>query len=202
MAANTRARAVAYGANDLVTSTELQTIQVQAAESVNRNSSSSGWRTLPPCLMSQSVYDHFLGGIFTQATSNTTLFSLVGLPNGHSLVATRIKLFPGDNVRSGNPPEHLPEITLIRWPYASSSIELLATQTYTWVDEATYEHANGIVLTATPASPVTINTTDNAYVLSVTTEYGTNAFGGTVFGGIQANVTLDLAEGGVDFKFW
>jgi hypothetical protein len=95
----------------------------------------------------------------------------------------------------------LPEASLRAHRYTTGTYTD-TTVAYSWADEATYESASGIVLTTTPASPILIDPTDYAYELCVATEWGSNAFANTILVGIQANVTVDTAEGGADFKFW
>jgi len=203
MAANTRARASAYGMNAPVSSTELQTIQVQAAQSVNRTNTSTGWSQIPLCTCgSLEGVNHFHGNDFDDVSTASdyplVYFDITGLPDGHQFDGLRIKLRPA--LGHADVPGTMPSCAVFRTNYTTfvtSTLGIGGCASIT--DKAVYEA--GVTL-STSFAPVTVDRENERYWGYLEGEYGDNKVTGLEYVGMQAHVIIDDTEGGPDFKFW
>lgn len=205
MTANIKAKPGGYHQRDAVTSGELDTIQTQAAQSVNRTNTTTAWKCIPIC--TAGTYDkdvHFDSDQwdYTPASDDpTTVFAIPDLPDGHSISGLRVKLKPAET--HSTIPENFPAAAIARTYFGNAAPVLSTvgtTATFTTSDLATYEAG---ILLSTSFTPVTIDKSNYTYSVVVTPEYGaTNARDGTRIVGIQVHVTVNTAEGGPDFLFW
>lgn len=199
MAANTKAKSSPYGANDIVTYGQFQTVHDQAYQSVNRTNTVSAWKSVPLCYTGGvDQIAHWHGTSFDDDTVDDALpqayFDLVGLPDGHDVDGIRASFLP--SVTHSNMPTSLPSISLLRASYTNCTVSTIATATCT-IDNVS-EYDAGFILSTT-FSAITVDKTEYRYIASVLSERGTNSETGLVMGGVQVHVAVDAAE---DFLFW
>jgi len=208
MAANSRANTggIAYSENEIVPFGEFNTVDTNAAQSVNRNSTTSGWCAQPIILLGGTAIEidvaHSTGQLVT--TGNTGFghaFALTSLPNGHILDGIRLYIVPANAGRGAGAPGNMPAMKVWRRTTTLSMTvtQLGATQTATWVDEATYEGGQVLEVTGLAA---TIDNNTHDYFITFVTEYGANSFAGLTIAGLAAYVTIDASYNGADLCFW
>jgi len=203
MAANTRAKTVDWSLNEILPSTSLTKIDVNAAQSVNRTNSTGGWRRVAISYLgtSDSLSPHdrisYIAGngrILFDNTAGEEYFEIATpLPVGHIIGAVRAKILP-EAGHTGQPGS-LPVFSVYRC-YNTNSAE--GTGTYTWVDITTYEA--GFYLTATPIN-ITV-TAGETWRFAMRPEYGANSVKGMELRWIEVYMTLDTTYGGPDFTHW
>jgi hypothetical protein len=211
--ANTIAKATDYLIYDQVSHDELNTIMTQAARSVNRTNTVSGWKALPIvvsslgasgaspyCSMAITTYniggtDH-TGHQLEPGSARKVCISMVGLPDGHVLAGVRGYFFPYPHATGI--PDNQPAVVMSALNVVTGVKTELAN---VWGTASTTGVYNaGIIVSKTGLSH-TIDKTNNEYVIEVTPEYGTNQ-DMVLLTGIQANVTVNTADAGPDFLFW
>lgn len=205
MAANSRAFIPPCSMNQTITSANFNAMDVNGAQSVNRNSTHSGWRRQPLLPTAQynssgaRLYSAAFGALLCTNNVGSANIPLLGLPHGHKLISAKVQFLPAG--AHGGQPTNLPQIDLYKFDSAATS---LRQATYTWVDIATYEA--GFTLTTLALSPgETIDLSAYSYALRIAMESGTNSVSGMYILDCQVNCTVDPSygtAGGPDFSFW
>jgi hypothetical protein len=204
MAANTRANAATWAREELMTSTQANTIDTNAAMAVNRASTQSGVKVIPMvgyCLGTGSTLSGYPPH-FTNTSATAVYFDLSCVPQGHTISGITCSLKPssGHTVE----PATLPTINLFAYDLTGVLAKYSAKQ-YVWESTAAY-HAGiavGIIVTAAVwTSVATVAHDTYQYFCSITNEGGTGAVAGMTIRSIRADVTCDTASGGADFSFW
>lgn len=206
MAANVRAKPAGFGTLDVVTATEFNALDVNGAQSVNRNSTQSGTRRIP--LAPVETFHESGGPTYTTlcfptygtlVCTNTAVADLFipieELPHGHTLTTVTMAVDPVAG--HGGQPAVLPSISVYSVNLAGVAA-LLGSGTHAWADVATYEA--GFNLTAS-ALAHTIDRS-NTYWVKVILESGGNSVTGCALLALSATVTIDHAYGGTDLSQW
>lgn len=121
-----------------------------------------------------------------------TLIIPLHLPHGSTLNSVTIYINPpsGHAAFPGGAPT-MPSITVKRRTIATGNQATLETQADTSANAGAYQVAHAI--TATLASPHTVNRITDIYYVSLSTEGGGNAIAGTVYLGGSVNYTCSVA---------
>ncbi|MFA4900901.1 MAG: hypothetical protein WC563_15390 [Brevundimonas sp.] len=203
MAANTRTFSPPASLNQIATATHFNKLDTNGAESVNRNSTVSGWKHLPliPAHTNNvaAVVLVGTGGVTTIANvAFNQTFSLVGLLHGMQFTGCRINIIP-DVAHGAGAPIVLPVWTVYRVSLLGAATSL-GTATYVWGvgDPAAYDAGYSLSI---PAFAHTIDLANYRYVAELTPESGLNSQLSTLQS-IQANSTIDHAAGGTDLSLW
>jgi hypothetical protein len=205
MAANVRANAANWAQGDLLTPTQANTIDTNAAAAIKRSSTVGGLKALPItyCGSTDSAGDktplyfngaHYLKGIVGGAIG--AVFSL-NLLHGHTLTGVRVVLMPGGV--HGAQPATLPSLSIAKISI-QGTLTSLGSVTYTWVSVPVYEDVGGVYLDVLGLNEV-VNNAAYHYVAQIMPEGGANALDAKLCS-IQAQMTVDTAEGGADFSLW
>lgn len=205
MAANTRAHAPpGFADGELLTPTQTNVIDVGQAGAVRRDSSKGGWKSLPIVPMTTSnvatvVLVHTAGEATTIGNvAETQHLAIVELQDGHAIAGVRIRYIP--KVVHVGQPVVLPAIELFRIHNETGVATSMGSATYAWGAGDPGNYDAGFWLTITPAAH-TVDLETYRYVLQLTPESGGNSQL-ALLAGLQANMTLDLAEGGADLSTW
>ena len=210
MAANTLVHASpGWTQNEIVTSAQLNQLDYNIANSVNRISTKSGWRD---CGLVLAGMETALGAasspvipangrvLLANGDNDLSMFSLLGLPIGHTLKYVRLHFTP----QSGHAaqPSALPSFrTHGVNGTGEDGIDVLTK--YTWVSTSTYEAGfwlQTIDLSAyAPTSAIV--TADRHYAVTVHHERLTNSKP-ICLDSIQAYCEVNTAQGGPDFTHW
>lgn len=212
MAAAARAKPTNWASHEEVTSTQLNTVDTNAAGGVQRTSSHSGAKSLQPVYLGTEgggtgavtdvVTFTALGAYRFHASGSsgadgTAHFALLGLPHGHTLNSVTISLVCASHVSA---PATTPKITVSRHAYGTASSSTIGTAAHSGT-AGTY--AAGFSLAAGIATAAqTVDLENYTYTFKIRNESGANSKGGMILRGLQANVTLDTASSGADFTFW
>jgi len=208
MAANSRANTggIAYSENEIVPFGEFNTVDTNAAQSVNRNSTVTGYCALPFIVCASATVEISVNssGVYQTTAVNgyDHAFPLIGLPSGHVLTAVRLWIIPADAARGGTQPAVMPTLKVFKKlsTLASGTPDQLgATYTATWGSEAAYESGQAMEVSGLAE---TIDTNSYGYFVVFTGENGADAYAGLKFGGLDASVTIDASYGGPDFTHW
>ena len=205
MAASTRANSAGFSKLEKMTSAQANTIDTNAAAGVRRDSTGTGARSMPLALVGLSTTATFMrvsgGSVFfntTTATATTwsATFDLLGLPPGHELTQTIVRVQPAVGPHAAAPAK-LPHATL--YTVATyGTVSTVGTASYTWVSTAAYEAAWSLPIN-TPGHTIA---SGKVYRIEVRSETGQYATGTVTMKSIICSVTPDLASGGADFTFW
>jgi len=206
MAALQRAKSAGFGANEVLTSTQANTIDTNAAAGVARASTVSGAKAMPLAFAgfygsSATVYQVLNGQAYMNittatATSRYVSFDLIGLPKGHELYQTIVRLKAA--VGHAGQPAILPHATVYSiGTYGTSSV--VGTASWTWTTTAAYEATGGISLSV---DTIGHTITSNVYRVQLRGETGANAAGPLYIKSLICAVNVDKASGGTDFTFW
>lgn len=204
MAANSRANSSGWSLGEKLTYTQANTLDTNGAQSVNRNSTESGWRRVPIAPMSESygatphIYKCGVNGIVSMLNADVEMFvPLHGLPQGHVLNNIRVKLVPQSG--HGALPTTLPIVSLIL-DDALGPATVVKSVACTSANVGTYQ----LGFTLTPAATPTVTIDNSAHVLlvGIKPEHGTNSIYGLVVMSIEAYCTVDPSYAGPDFSFW
>ena len=198
MSANTLINPTGWGPNSILTYSHLTELAGQAAKSVNRLNTDSGYRVLP--VIYSGSDKPFSGMCFNTTSENLYHFSLHGMPDGHDLMNVRVKLLPPSRQVM---PQHLPSITVYKVNPSTGAQSSIGSYTYT-DSELSHYSAQVISLTASINSGAgeTIDTTAYWYLLAITSEWGTPSESGTKLCSIEADMDISTAYGQTDFTFW
>ena len=190
--------------NDAVTSAELQALQVQSAQSVNRTSTVSCWRAMPICPISPATnaitnWDNEEHGYtMDKDLPFPTTLELIGLPHGHELSQVKIYIKPSSGHQEQ--PEYLPSATVYRLHHTNHTLSAIGDEAYPsagWNANA-YEAGFDLVVDCNDS---VIDRTAYTYLLDIIHESGSPSQD-SVMCGIQAYVTIDSSDGGPDFPQW
>jgi hypothetical protein len=210
MAANTRTRLPFFGYNTTITGAEFTKMDKNGAEGINRHNTAGGWGAVPFHYVgeystggSKLVYA-VSGGVYMDSAgstkSGTSTYSLDLRPMiGHLLAGVRLHITPHGG--HAGAPGQLPVITLYKVRVGTGVALNLGTATYTWGAGDPVDYEAGFHLTVSPAAE-TIDTENFHYLLQVEIESGAGAVDDGRLDGIEANVTVNAAEGGPDITFW
>jgi hypothetical protein len=213
MAASQRVKTGGWSVKEQLTSAQMTTVDITAAAGVRRDSTTGGARSVP------CVFLGTLGGAASAIVSpgsnltwgfratgsagaaGTAGFALLDLPHGHTLNSISVKFFAATSHTIL--PTTKPRVVLYRKAWNLSTATVLATATFAG-NTAAFKATAGFTLTATgvAASVATINLASYAYFVTVRGESGSGSKASLLMAGLQANVTVDVASGGVDFTFW
>lgn len=207
MAANTRAKTSGFTLHEEMTFAQATQIDKNAGESVNRHSTSSGYKRIP-ITFAGTTGDVILGAgtpgalkhyfkagklYVCEGITDHIWFSLPILPEGHILHSVKAYFKPESG--HGGTPGALPSIKLMR---RYSSATTVGTATYSWVDLATYE-TGGWYLEIDDINQT--QTGNEEYILGVVGESGANEKV-IEMAAFYVYMTMDVAEGGADMTFW
>lgn len=200
MAANNLVKTAGYGLGDQVTAAEFQALQVQAAQSVNRNGSASGAMNYPMIpiagITSTDAWVIQLGQLIVSNAGAGLVFALDRLPDGHVLTQIRVKMLPAGG--HALQPASLPYLKIYKIALDGTAT-LLGTFTYSWVDVGTYE--TGFYL-ALGGLAETVSLATYRYICEVGVENGANSVYGTIIKSIEVSMTIDHAYAGADVTCW
>lgn len=212
MAANTRVHvSPGWAQNEIVTSAQLNTLDTNAANSVNRLSTKSGWRDCGLVLSGMGDWSNGVGSITVAPTcgrillangdNDGSLWTLPNLPIGHRLKYVRAHFSP----QSGHAaqPTALPGIC-VHSISGSGADEFGLWSMYTWVSTSTYElgfwlQSNDLASLGF-ASALSI-AADRRYCVTISHERMTNSKA-CYLDSIQAYCEVNTAQGGPDFTHW
>lgn len=201
---NTRAIGRDYSRNELVKSTEFNTVDTNAAQSVNRTNTSGGYKLMPICIARATQYE-FLNvsadGRFSfsvpSGASTYIFLPMFGLPDGQTLAGAKLKYKPATGHTAE--PASLPTLQLYGATVNGTAGVIGATIEHTWVDTATYQA--GITLEVTGISH-TIDCATYDYYARVRVEAGSSAVSGSTIQSFSVDVDVSTACGGTDFCHW
>lgn len=201
MAANTRAKAAGYGANDEVLSSEFETVQTQAAQAPNRTNSFSGWRSVPLIVCANGNWETDDNGkiyMTDVAVPRRVNIPLTDLPNGQILEAVRLWILPAAG--HGAQPANMPILRVFKRPASLvANATLVGDATAAWGSIAAYEAGEGLDVTGLNE---TIDLDSNSYFAQFVNEHGGNAVAGLSLCGIDLNVTVNTGYSGQDWTIW
>lgn len=202
MAANSLVKSPAWSMNERVSSAQLNSLQQQAAQSVNRTNTKSGELNMPLFhLCSSSSTDPLIvasASIGSVGLSNSGwhLFSIDRLPDGHELTQVRAHIKPQSGLHAALPAT-MPSIELLRVSTTGEQTSL-GSHTCSISSVATYEA--GFYLSVNPSSEV-VDLSEYRYLLKVTPEQGSNSY--TLgLSSILVTMAIDDSLGGQDLSFW
>lgn len=207
MASNVRAFSGAgCPSGGAVTHGEFNVMDVNAAQAVNRNSTASGYRNMairPICSIGASAAQLCKcvpGKLITFNVATDDLFlELDELPHGHTLDQVTIRVLPSGG-HSSSAPAALPKLSLIRLEVGTSgSYTMLASQTYTWINETTYEL--GFALGVSSLGEV-IDRYSYRYQVQFQLESGSNSIAALAIFDLRAKMLIDHAYAGTDISIW
>jgi len=207
MTANSLVKPAGFGLGDEVSSVnQFQPLQVQAAQSINRTNTHTGWRAMPICPIADANPGRLVinsTGEYETASGDAAyhVMPLIGLPNGHTLTAVRLWIIPANAARSSTQPEYMPILYLYKKAstLSSGTPTTLGSFTATGGSESAYEAGQAMLIDGLTE---TIDLDSNAYYLVFRSEDGAAAYPGLQLGGLDAQVTCDTAYGGQDFTHW
>lgn len=204
MSANNLVKPAGYGTNDIVLASELQALQVQGAQAINRTSTFSGSRAQAVVFAGASAEFAFnnVGELVQIATNGEyMMIPLLDLPNGHVLTRVRMWILPVDAVRGGTPPDYLPwlQVFKLQPSLASATPTQLGSALATWGSEAAYEAGQSLDVNGLTE---TIDLDTYAYFATFRGEADGSSFAGMKISGLDVTVTIDTAYGGADLTHW
>jgi len=202
MAANERAKSAGYSSGGEVLAAELTTIDTNAANAINRNSTTSGWKTVSHTISVQRdssghiiCYPYSSRIRFTGTAGSIWLPTQV-LPHGHTVKDIRMQIQPaGDHVAE---PAVLPKMVL--WKNSINTCAAVGSASYTWVSTAAYESSTPWLSSGTLTHVIDLETYN--YPIQIVAESGANAKAGLQLYYVQVYVSCDKSSGGTDFSFW
>jgi hypothetical protein len=213
MAANVRAKGTDtdYSTNEILTATKINILDVNAAQSVNRNSTTGGQKALGVHYLGAaydtnaanniavSYYDGanvHSGPVCVMANNTVQTFAIDGLIAGHALHSVSVWLKPFTTV--ANQPETLPAIYVFEMSATNEIPTQLANAVYTWTSNTAYNAG----FTLTTANIDQTVDPSHQYMIFIRSSARTAGQGAMYLGRIAANVTVDVSYNGPDFTFW
>lgn len=204
MAANSLTFSPPLGHGQPVTHTQFNSLDANAAQAINRNSTLTGYRHMPIKPVMQygatgTLLCYYTTGeeLLTKNVSTDDIyFFLDELPHGHALREVHVLVAPSSG--HGGQPANLPELRVYRNDLILGQT-LLGSATHTWADIATYEA--GFSLSVTGLNDP-IDRAVSVYVCRLILESGVNSQAGLAFSQCRAGVLIDHSYAGPDLSLW
>jgi hypothetical protein len=196
-----RAKTGGYSEGDEVTTTEINTINANAALAVRRVDTESGWRTVPlsyigetSCSIAPLVTVASTGIVqFSHTASAVTgsVFFGLSLPEGHTF--NGMEVFLKLNTGHTAVPAQKPAAQVIAKAATATVGTVIASGVLTYASAGAYNYASAAISVSTASTVIAGATT--SYTLKVTNESGTGAVGGMNILGARIYMTIDTSSG-------
>jgi hypothetical protein len=205
MTANSRVFPLGLGFGEKVSHDQFTALDLNGAQSINRNSSVSGYRRFPLRPITTATPGGSIIATGHASPANTLICNNIAytlilpldeLPHGQTLQSVGVVILPASG-HSSSAPAVLPELGVYKQGNAITGT-LIKAASYTWTTYTDYEM--GFVLMATTMGEVIDRA--NVYFAAITLESGANSQSGLALYTLFGWTDIDHSLGGADLSLW